>query len=200
MQYYETNAENYFHSTSAINLVREWNEFSNALYPNAKILDLGCGSGRDIRHFSRHGFQTIGIDLSMSLMKLAKHWSKQPVIIANMQNLPFAEHMFDGVWAMASLLHLSSAAILTALYEIQRVLKPNSFLFSSVKKGSGEIVGSDGRYYKFYELQEWEGIISGAGFHVLKIEENIEVRKLETGDTIEIVWLECLAKTTLTEA
>ncbi|WP_206923055.1 class I SAM-dependent methyltransferase [Alicyclobacillus suci] len=37
---------------------------ANEAKAKAKVIDLGCGEGKDIIHFAKHGFQAIGVDVS----------------------------------------------------------------------------------------------------------------------------------------
>lgn len=193
-KFYELNANNYFLATYSVNLDYLWKKFSKILFPDAQILDLGCGSGRDLRYFADQGFRAIGVDYSFNLIKLAKHLSNQPIISANFTSLPFTDKVFDGVWAVASLLHLPYQLIPATLLEIHRTLKPSSFLITSVKKGFGETIDSNGRYYRYYQAQEWEEVLLSNGYHILEFEETVEIRKVESGKTEEITWLGCLAQ------
>jgi len=59
------------------------------------VLDLACGAGRHTRVL-RERWWTVGLDLSMSLLKIArKESSDAPYVRADMRELPFAESSFD---------------------------------------------------------------------------------------------------------
>jgi SAM-dependent methyltransferase len=64
--YYETHADEYFHATYAVDLQPLWEKLSKRLEKGDYILDLGSGSGRDLRYFAERGFRVIGIDYSAS--------------------------------------------------------------------------------------------------------------------------------------
>lgn len=193
-RYYETHAEEYFRATHAANLESVWRKLTGRLKADDSILDLGCGSGRDLRYFFQHGFRATGIDYSSSLVELARAFSRQPVVLGDFASLPFGDDSFDAVWAIGSLLHVSRSSLPLVFSEIHRVLKGNSCLLTSVKEGCGEAVDSRGRYNVFYSLDEWVSLHRHSGYEVVDIERTVETRKTERGDIDEIVWIECLAR------
>lgn len=191
--YYETCAEEYFRSTHATNLYDLWEKFQHNIPKNARVLDLGCGSGRDIKHFASIGTQVIGMDYSFSLLQRAKIFSQQTVILTNFLTLPFKDSSFDAVWAMGSLLHTPRPQVTSALSEIHRILKSHSLLFSSVKKGDGHTIDEKGRYFEFYQQDEWRKLLDETHYYVKSLEETIEVRKTDAGGKQEVTWIECFA-------
>jgi SAM-dependent methyltransferase len=194
-RYYETHADEYFQATYAADLQPLWEKLSKRLEKDAYILDLGSGSGRDLRHFANQGFRVIGIDYSAHLVELARAFSEQPVVLGDISALPFEDESFDAVWAIGSLLHTPLDTISAVFCEVHRVLKPDSYFLSSVKKGHGETIDTRGRYNVLYTSDEWANIHEATGFEVIGIEETIEPRTTESGGAEEIVWIECLART-----
>ena len=93
-----------------------------------KILEIGCGNGRDSLFFARHGFDATGIDLSAEAIKLARENSKKVKIsgkilfkVADAEKLPFPARAFDGVYSIGV---LHSTNLNKSLPEITRVMKP----------------------------------------------------------------------------
>jgi len=188
LKYYEDSANDYFNKTYSVDLSNIWNRMLTILKTGAIILDLGSGSGRDLRYFHSIGYKTIGIDYSNPLANLAKAHSQQPVVVGNAENLPFRDNSIDAVWAIASLLHLPRASIQNALIEIQRILSNNSLFIASMKKGIGENIDSLGRHTTFYEFDQWSQLLNEAGFDIVDIVENVEVRKAG-GESKMISWI-----------
>lgn len=100
---------------------------------------------------------------------------KANFIEADIQEINFPAHSFDGVWANASLLHIPKNNLKTVLLKIHSLLKENGIFFMSVKKGTDEIFRQDTRYtehiiykfWSFYEPTEITDIIKESGFSVI---------------------------------
>ncbi len=195
-QYYELHADEYFSATRGVQLTYLWDVFTSELPPHALILDLGCGSGRDLRYFSGHGFRVVGLDYSLRLLKLAKNFSHRPVVLGDINRLPFGELVFDAVWSVGSLLHISRSELPSVLAQIHRSLKPNGQFLASIKKGEGDIVDSLGRRNVFYQRGEWANLMADAGFQINELEEIVERRQIQIGDERTITWIMCLARAT----
>lgn len=193
-EYYESNSEEYFLLTRSADLSNAWFEYGSRLCKGALVLDLGCGSGRDLAHFASQGFRTIGLDYAYTLLKLSETLSSQPLVLADFLRLPFAADVFDGIWAMATLLHVPRTYLSSVLSEVKRVMKPESVLFTSVKKGHGRRRDADSRYFEFYQMDEWLDRLEGAGFAIIKAEEVLETRTNQIGDSQQFTWIQCLAK------
>ncbi|MCG8352246.1 MAG: class I SAM-dependent methyltransferase, partial [Chloroflexales bacterium] len=148
--YYETHASEYFRITYQTDLSPLWMKLRRNLKPNATILDIGCGSGRDLRHFAQQGFRVVGIDYAFHMLQLAQAFSQQPIDLDNIVHLPFKQHTFDAVWSIGSLLHVHRHVLPAAFAQIHSVLKPDALFFSAMKLGQGEGFDSRGRFTVFY--------------------------------------------------
>lgn len=141
-----------------------------------KILDVGCGPGRDVKYFSDQGLEPIGIDLSKALLTKASEIAPNAKFIEmDMRNLAFEKESFDGIWACASFLHLPKKEASIALAQFYRVLIKGGILSISVKAGQGErFVEKDeylgfSKFYSFYSEDEIVALINSQGFKILKI-------------------------------
>jgi SAM-dependent methyltransferase len=118
---------------------------------NGKILDLGCGYGRDVQIFAQKmSFQVLGIDLSRSMLKNAQRFvtSNAQFIQFDMRRIDqiLLEDSVDCVWACASLLHVPKAELPALLDSLWKILKPGGIFYISVKEGTGEKLEIDDRY------------------------------------------------------
>lgn len=148
INYYETNTEAFIESTINVDMCAERNEFLALLPPKAKILDLGCGAGRDTKAFAERGYSVTAIDGSPALCEYASAYSGQKVLCMRFEDISWKEE-FDGVWASASLLHVSKEEMLPVFQKIASALKPDGIAYISYKYGSGERE-DNGRYYNDY--------------------------------------------------
>jgi ubiquinone/menaquinone biosynthesis C-methylase UbiE len=157
-------------------LIRFGMRFLARVGPAARILDLGCGAGRDLAWLVMRGARAVGVDLSAGMLAQARTTAPGPLAQMDMRGLAFPAGCFDGVWCVASFLHLPKADAPGALREMRRVLRPGGPLFLGIQEGSGE--GWEGwapgpyahvqRLFARYSPQEVEGLLANAGFTVVE--------------------------------
>ncbi len=138
--------------------------FTQALPAPARVLDLGCGPGRDTRMLRAAGYTVVACDATWAMLALV---GAGPRVQADSRALPFGSATFDGVWASATLLHLPRTELVLAMLELERVLRPGGVLFLSLKVGHGE-QANDGRLFAFYQPAELLRHLGGAGFTPLE--------------------------------
>ncbi len=150
----------------------------NAALP---ILDLGCGSGRDMAWFEARGARLIGADLSFGMLAEARKNARGPLCQLDMRRLAFASGRFAAVWCQAALLHLPKRLVPTALAEIRRVLAPGGVAHVAVQQGDSEGYETRPyepveRYYAHYQPHELAALLREAGFNILR-EGEAEARR-----------------------
>lgn len=168
------------------------NKFITLLPKNSKILDAGCGAGRDASYFIEENHETIGIDTSEGLLKEAKQRCPEGKF-ENMDFLKtnFEDEHFDGVWCMASLSDIPKSKTSNALSEFNRLLKQEGILFIATKIGEGEKIiikkkyGNSPRFYSFFNKRELEGYLTKANFKIISS---------TTADDSGTEWVEIFAK------
>lgn len=193
LHYYEKHAIDYFWKTFHQDLGRMWSKFLQNLSCNAKIIDLGSGSGRDVAHFARRGFNSIGIDASFNLTSIASRITRQPFVIGDIRSLPFREDSFDAAWSLGSLLHMERVQVAPVLQQLCRILRSEALFFTALKKGSGEFTDYSGRVNVLYTSDEWASLLADANFEILDLEEVVELREASNGHKEEITWIESIA-------
>jgi ubiquinone/menaquinone biosynthesis C-methylase UbiE len=146
--------------------------FAKRLKPGSRILDIGCGPGRDTKELSLRGFNVIGADFSDEMLKIAKgYFPEGKFQKMDMLDLKFPDGSFDGVFAMASFLNIRKRDAASVLWGFLRVLKNNGILAIAVKKGKGEIFETeDGetRLFSLYSEAELDSLLENAGFKKLE--------------------------------
>jgi SAM-dependent methyltransferase len=107
----------------------------NYIPPHAKILDLGCGTGRTTGYFKKNGYDVIAIDISTAMIRTAKNQNlATPFLVGNASFLSIKSEIFDVVvFSFNGIDYIYPyAQRLKALQEIKRVLKPGGlFIFSA---------------------------------------------------------------------
>ena len=148
--YYDKNAKEYFDKTINVNLEPLYGPFLALIPPRGKILDVGCGSGRDSIKFKAKGYSITAIDSSIEMVRLASKAIGQKALHISFQEIDFHEE-FDGIWACSSLLHVPKAEIGDALNRITNALKSKGVLYASFKYGEGEEERSQGLFNNYTE-------------------------------------------------
>ena len=132
--------------------------------PPFSILDLGCGPGRDLRHFRALGHEAIGLDGSKEFVAMAHSFSGCEVLHQEFLTMTLPNGRFDGVFANASLFHVPSQELPRVLLELSATLKPRGILFCSNPHGNNEEGLSGDRYACHLDLDTWRDYVTAAGF------------------------------------
>lgn len=141
-----------------------------------KILDVGCGSGRDVAYFLEEGLEPLGIDISDGLLEEAKkRVPKGNFMKMDMLSLKFDKESFDGIVALDSFLHIPKAEGKKVLANFFKILKPNGPLYLCVKEGEGESFierkehDNNQRFFAFYKQVELEELLKSIGFKIVEV-------------------------------
>ena len=177
MEFYDGDPEGYAASTIGGDVSDARGRFFRLLASGARVLDLGCGSGRDTMAFMREGFAVTAVDGSEGMCRVASQHTGAPVRRLDFLELDY-EGEFDGIWACASLLHLRPDELPTALSLVRRALADGGVLCMSFKRGdfSGR---RDGRWYTDLEPDRMEMLAEDAGFTVIDIWDDADARGTE---------------------
>ncbi len=145
IDFYNDNAESFFNDTKAVDLSPIYQHFLPLLPINGHVLDAGCGSGRDSKYFIEQGFQVSAFDASEILAKKASAYIGKPVSVNTFNNFR-SKLLFDGIWACASLLHVTSKQLPHAFDNLTKQLKSGGVFYCSFKYGDNDIE-QNGRYF-----------------------------------------------------
>ncbi|WP_180059217.1 bifunctional 2-polyprenyl-6-hydroxyphenol methylase/3-demethylubiquinol 3-O-methyltransferase UbiG [Acinetobacter sp. YH12128] len=150
IDYYNKHAEEFTASTFEVDMESLYQPFLAELLEGARILDVGCGSGRDTLAFKNKGYQVDAIDYSEELVKKASLLTGIPIKLKSFYEVDDYE-TYDGIWACASLLHCERTHLKEVIGKLLSALKPNGVLYMSFKYGDSDRE-KDGR--QFTDLNE----------------------------------------------
>jgi SAM-dependent methyltransferase len=136
--------------------------------PPYRILDFGCGPGRDLCAIRARGHIAVGLDGAEEFVRMARSVSGCEVWHQDFLRLSLPAHYFDGIFANASLFHVPSRQLPRVLSELCATLKPAGVLFSSNPRGNNDEGWNHGRYGAFHDLPAWQGYLTRAGFAELE--------------------------------
>lgn len=164
VQFYETNAEQFAQDTLDVDMSSLYEPFLAMLPPSSKILDAGCGAGRDTAAFLKLGYQVEAFDASAKLVEIAKGVSG--IAVQHSTFLYFSsEHSYCGIWACASLLHVPAISMSATLQHLAGLLEPEGVIYVSFKYGE-EDTERDGRLYTNCTEQRLQDFLEGTGLSI----------------------------------
>lgn len=175
VEFYNNNAEEFFNNTVNADMSATYSLFEENLSDiDGEILDLGCGSGRDAKHFIDKGYKVTALDLSPVLAKKASKYIGQQVIIGDMKDLDYNDR-FIGIWACASLLHLTEDEVFETIKRCHKALKKDGVLYASFKYGENNYE-KDGRNFTCFTRDKFLNLIEGLDFYYRATFETSDVR------------------------
>lgn len=174
IRYYDEHAEDFVAGTENADMRECRERFLRYLKPGQKILDAGCGSGRDAIAFREAGYEVEAFDASAEICRIASE--KTGIVV---KQLRFEEldgsNEYDGIWACAALLHVKSADLPDVLQRLYRLLKTEGILYVSFKYGSAERE-KDGRYFHDLTENTCRELLTEAGLSIRELFVTQDVR------------------------
>lgn len=133
-----------------------------------RILDLGCGPGRDLMTFTRLGHEAVGLDGCARFVDMARAHSGCEVWHQDFMDLSLPAGRFDGVFANASLFHVPRRLIQDVLGRLFQALRPGGVLCASNPRGDNQEGWNNQRYGVYYDYGQWAATMQRAGFTELE--------------------------------
>ena len=191
LAHYSATAESFWENTRDHDVSQNYEAFLGAIggAPPFRILDLGCGPGRDLVHFKSLGHEVTGLDGCETFVRMAHERSGAEVWHQDFLDLDLPSGAFDGICANAVLFHVPARVLPDALARLRRALKPRGVLFSSNPRGKNEEGWNGPRYGSYHDLAAWTGFLTEAGFELIDHYFRPEGRPRE-----EQPWLATLAR------
>lgn len=153
IDYYNQNADSFIQGTVSVDFKETQDKFL-MLLAGKKVLDFGCGSGRDTKYFLNAGLDVVAIDGSEELCKSASAYTGIHVKHMLFQELDEVD-CYDGIWACSSILHLTKDELRIVMNKMSRAIKPNGIIYTSFKYGNFE-GERNGRYFTDFTLEAFK--------------------------------------------
>ena len=122
INYYNKYTKSFIQTTRSVDFTNIQNKFLSYLPSGASILDFGCGSGRDTKYFIKRNYNVTAIDGSEEICKEASKYTGIKVKQMLFEELN-DQNIYDGIWACASILHLSKNDLFLVFHKMNKALK-----------------------------------------------------------------------------
>jgi SAM-dependent methyltransferase len=189
IEFYNKYAEEFYNATVSADMSETCDKFLKYIAPGGKILDAGCGSGRDSLYFLKRGYKVVSIDASEQMVRLSSKLTGQQTLLMKFEDVDFKDD-FDGIWACASLLHVPKAEIKGVMIKLAQALKENGIFYGSFKYGEGEEYRGE-RLFNFYDENSLRALLGEIKqLEVLEILVTEDVRPGKEGE----MWVNCLCR------
>ena len=172
-EYYNKNTEEFYKNTINAKMNETYDIFEKYLKGN-KILDLGCGSGRDSLYFLNRKYNVTALDVSENLAKKASNLIGQEVIVKDMLDIDYISE-FNGIWACASIIHIKRNDILDMFKKSYNALEEEGIFYSSFKYRDSDYEKC-GRSFTCFKEEGMEDLLKLTDFKIIKIWKTTDVR------------------------
>jgi SAM-dependent methyltransferase len=188
--YYNKNSKAFYERTINADLSEEYQKFLKHLPKKARILDAGCGVGRDSKFFLDNGYEIVAFDGSLEMMKIASNLLNKKVLHMRFEDISFSGG-FDAIWANASLLHVPFDDLRKTFQSFYQALLPSGILYASFKYGFSKREEEDRVFFDMDE-KNIENYIKGL-FQPIEIWKGEDTRS-KIAPSVHKSWLHLIAK------
>ena len=186
---YDTLSEEFIESWLKADMAEQYVQFEKELRAGDRILDGGCGSGRDSLYFLMKGYDVDAFDPSEEMRKAASEFTGLDVEDLTWETLD-RKNLYDAVWASASLYHVSRPDMASCFKRIAESLKSKGELFCSFRDSETDF-SEDGRSFTCFTKESFLRFLSPLGlFDIIKIQERDDTRL----DRKQEKWLFCFLR------
>ncbi|SFR57695.1 class I SAM-dependent methyltransferase [Anaeromicropila populeti] len=173
--YYNRNAREYADMSFEVDVTEHYNNFLKYIPENGKIIDIGCGSCRDVLAFMRKGYCVDALDQSEEFCRLALERYKIEVINESIEEwVKKNTHKYNGIWACASMHHLKKEDFVRFVECLDSNLVEQGVCYISLKNGIKTGEDKNGRYQQNYSKDNM--------IQILLMNEKLQIRMLNESD------------------
>ena len=157
IEYYNRNAETYYEDTVHADMKYAYDRILFFLPKEGRILDFGCGSGRDAAYFASKGYIVDAVDASAEMVRLAQEKTGVHASVMRFDQLD-AVNAYEGIWACASLLHCTMDELRDLLPRMARAVRLEGIFYASFKYGDFEGM-RNGRWFTDLDVNRAASLI-----------------------------------------
>lgn len=137
IDYYNQNAQAFIASSIDADVRDLYDKFLPDIPAGGRILDAGCGTGRDTLAFRDLGYLVDAFDASEEMVKHSRSLTGVDVKLDTFMSFD-SEADYDGIWACASLLHVPRSELTSTIKKLVSHLKDGGHFYFSMKLGDGD--------------------------------------------------------------
>jgi len=188
--HYEGSAESFWSGTKSHDVSQNIDALLRHIEgePPFRILDLGCGPGRDLATFRERGHEPVGLDGAPSFVRMARNHAGCEVLQQDFLALDLPAGRFDGVFANAVLFHVPTQELPRVLRELWTTLACGGVLFVSNPRGPDIEQWHGMRYGAYLSLPTWRRYATQAHFVELEHYYRPSGRPREEQPWLATVW------------
>ena len=181
--FYKENYKAYHEKTFSIDPSSFLEPLARRLPTEAFILDVGCGSGRDLLWMKKQGFEVIGFELSFELAELARENAGCEIIEEDFETYDFSSILVDAVLLVGALVHTPHEKFAEVFKNITSAIPENGSVLITLKEGQGDRTDADNRTFYLWQNEEARELFNSLNFEVRDFSK--AVSKTGSGD----VWM-----------
>lgn len=167
--FYQKNFKEYHQRTFSIDPSSFLSPLAKRLVPGSRILDVGCGSGRDMLWFKERGFRPTGFERSPGLAELARKNTGCDVMEGDFEFYDFSQLSFDAIVLAGSLVHVPHEKLGTVFTNITQGLCPQGWMLVTLKQGDSTRSDAHGRVFYLWQDSALREFFAQKGFHVAEV-------------------------------
>jgi len=193
--YYATNAKSLSNRYESADVRNIHAQLVKTFSSNSRLLEIGCGSGRDASFMYKNGYKILAIDASKEMIYEAK--ILHPEIVNNLHvkiipnDLHYKEQSFDGIYSIATLMHLEKNDISKTIEKVYSYLKPCGIFLFSVSIQRDDIIDKHkdihGRHFTTISQENWISLCESKGFTTSQVHISSDGLNRDG-----IIWLTCI--------
>lgn len=149
-------------------------------FKKGRVLEIGCGNGRDSLFFAQKNFSAVGVDISPEAVAICKNRRKKlkinktkvDFIVADVEKLPFKKETFVGAYSIGV---LHTTYLKKSFKEISRVLKKDGI--AVIHFWEKTVLFPSKKIIKNYSIEEVKEVLASLPFEVLSFESGVSKTK-----------------------